>query len=613
MSTFKPIAPIEPDAPFDEDSYDAMIGAMDDMLGDDGGTVIEEAFNINQPRFPKGHERAGQWRPKLVTGAGRVAPGHLERDLATLKDRIATEGPNPSQRALTGIGQDVEKVALRYSARKTYEKRIADIRIERIAVQDRQWAEWEKRFREMTPEQFQDADPSDMLSASDKRKLSNLANEEIRLRKQRDFADRDAMLGVLQKIRPMGGTLRQAKTSYAVDQASGIERKYIEAGGLYLGPHAQMPTLARKAMKSDLDESLKQVLKVVPKAWLDDTNGKGEVSWLFSLGRAYADTRSAPAGKPDEWKAARDEFANLGAQGYKFLGVSRKYDTFLMFRAPDTGDVIALRKDGEIIKGIGAFENTPLVLDAKGEMSLPEYAERPSTERLREFIEPMKNLPQPRIESGSGGAMGPNWDAYKEMRDAVAEREKQGWKFVGMRGKWATLRKGDEEVSLNWGGAPLTRQVGPPEKRDLPPLNPYGQIPLPPLPVRQDTLIKIDPREKATLLHELSHRLEVAYGEENRVGYNPIAMATHAFRDARTAGEGIQKLKDLYPNYAYEDHEMAKPDKFVDGYIGKLYAGQSTEVLTMGMEMLWFPKYGERDINKDPEMRQLILGLQAAL
>ena len=33
----------------------------------------------------------------------------------------------------------------------------------------------------------------------------------------------------------------------------------------------------------------------------------------------------------------------------------------------------------------------------------------------------------------------------------------------------------------------------------------------------------------------------------------------------------------------------------------------------MGMDMLWFPRYSERDINQDPEMRQLILGLQATL
>ena len=140
------------------------------------------------------------------------------------------------------------------------------------------------------------------------------------------------------------------------------------------------------------------------------------------------------------------------------------------------------------------------------------------------------------------------------------------------------------------------------------------EAPRPPVAaVTQDTTIKIDPGNRPTLLHELSHRLEVVYGTENKAGYNPIAQATRTWRDQRTAGEQAQRLQDLYPGYAYEEHEYAKPDKFVDGYIGKEYTGQSTEVLTMGMEMLWFPRYGERDINKDPEMRQFILGVMATL
>ena len=73
--SFKPIAPIEPDQEFDEDAYDAMIAAMDEMIGDGGTTVIEEAFSPDQPRYPRGHAKAGQWRPKLSTGAGRDRAG----------------------------------------------------------------------------------------------------------------------------------------------------------------------------------------------------------------------------------------------------------------------------------------------------------------------------------------------------------------------------------------------------------------------------------------------------------------------------------------------------------------------------------------------------------
>ena len=227
----------------------------------------------------------------------------------------------------------------------------------------------------------------------------------------------------------------------------------------------------------------------------------------------------------------------------------------------------------------------------------------------------MKTLPPERQVPSPSSAMGPDWDAWKEMREGVARYEKEGWTYVGRRGKWATLRKDGEEVSLNWAGEPLTQQVGPPDRRDLGPLNPHLTIPEPPMPSRTDTTIRINPlpKNRNTLLHELSHRLEVVYGSENNAGFRPIEQSTERFLRERTHGETPQKLQDLYPGYAYEDHELARPDKFIDAYIGKLYRGTTTEVLTMGMEMLWFPRYGERDINKDPEFRRLILGMLASL
>jgi DNA topoisomerase-1 len=64
-------------------------------------------------------------------------------------------------------------------------------------------------------------------------------------------------------------------------------------------------------------------------------------------------------------------------------------------------------------------------------------------------------------EARTEGAMGPDWDAHKDMRAGVAKYEAEGWTYVGRRGgTWATLRRGDEEVSLNWGGTPLLTQHG---------------------------------------------------------------------------------------------------------------------------------------------------------
>ena len=158
---------------------------------------------------------------------------------------------------------------------------------------------------------------ADLLAPEDRKRLRELADEESRLVRDRDFADRDAMLGVLQKIRPMGGTLNQGNEGvrYAVDQASGIERPYIEAGELYLGPHSQQATLARKAMRDDLDKSLKQVLKVIPKAWLDDTNSKGEVRWFFSSDRAWASTSATQEKAPNDGFRDMEDAVDLALKG----------------------------------------------------------------------------------------------------------------------------------------------------------------------------------------------------------------------------------------------------------------------------------------------------------
>jgi DNA topoisomerase-1 len=83
-------------------------------------------------------------------------------------------------------------------------------------------------------------------------------------------------------------------------------------------------------------------------------------------------------------------------------------------------------------------------------------------------------------EAGDGGAMGPGWDAYKEMRAGVARYEAQGWTYIGQRGKWATLRRGGEEVSLDWAGNPLTTQHGQGGREDALPDLTAAKMPDPP-------------------------------------------------------------------------------------------------------------------------------------
>jgi hypothetical protein len=673
MSTFDPIAPVEPDE-FDPDAYEAMIDAIEEMTGKTSTVELEEAFNPNQARFPKGHERAGQWRPKLVTGAGRVAPGHLDRDLRNLTEHIAdmqkVYGSNaPPQRVLNEIGTEVEKTALRYSARKVYEKRIEEIHAQRKAIQDRQWAAWEKAAVGMTPEEFQNADPKDMLTADERKTLVDLVDEEIRTRRQRDFADRDAMLGVLQKIRPMGGTLKQAKPTsaaplapIAIDVGSGIERKTIEE---------RPGDSARKVLTRQLDESLKQILKVIPKAWLDDTNGKGDVSWLISADRAWALTTNDSAERPEDSFRQMEDTVDDALKGhlqpehvhYAATDVMEaKGDPYPPGADPTTSEALAwrARRDaqestmakqrytwvGRIQTGQpmyprglwavvqGKDDKRHYYVDWGGNLHLLPGPQppHPADEILKAVNSPVAHttadvIPMPRDDRRFKGTM----PLTRAQHDGIERTIANGGAYAGMYdGRYPVIRRpgtkeggvGPYAAIYDWvdvDGAQKNLHELPPASRGAA-RSRFDEAkwdraaPQPPaVTTSQNTVIKVDPSSKNTVLHELCHRLEVVYGTENKAGYNPISMATHAWLTQRTAGEDLQRLKDLYPNTDYEENEYARPDKFVDAYIGKAYGGQATEVLTMGMEMLWFPRYGERDINKDPEMRRLILGLQATL
>jgi hypothetical protein len=104
-----------------------------------------------------------------------------------------------------------------------------------------------------------------------------------------------------------------------------------------------------------------------------------------------------------------------------------------------------------------------------------------------------------------------------------------------------------------------------------------------------------------TTLHELGHRME------HRVpGLHDVVRA---FYERRTRGETAQKLTDLRPNSAYEDHETTKPDAFGDPYMGKLYSGQrNSEIVSMAIPAL----FGAADrYALDPEMKAFVLGLLA--
>lgn len=100
----------------------------------------------------------------------------------------------------------------------------------------------------------------------------------------------------------------------------------------------------------------------------------------------------------------------------------------------------------------------------------------------------------------------------------------------------------------------------------------------------------------STVAHELAHGLEA---------HNPeILRAAKAFREYRTQGEPLVKLKDIYPTSGYDDWEVCKKDRFLNAYAGKVYShpalvNRSTEVISMGMQ--WMHTDPARFRREDPE------------
>jgi len=102
---------------------------------------------------------------------------------------------------------------------------------------------------------------------------------------------------------------------------------------------------------------------------------------------------------------------------------------------------------------------------------------------------------------------------------------------------------------------------------------------------------------RGVIAHEFVHNVEYGRGAEARA-------KRIAFYEDRTAGDPVEKLADAHPGWGYKDHEIFKRDKWMDNYIGKIYAHDndnraSSEMITMGVQYLW-----EKPLDfaeKDPE------------
>lgn len=93
-----------------------------------------------------------------------------------------------------------------------------------------------------------------------------------------------------------------------------------------------------------------------------------------------------------------------------------------------------------------------------------------------------------------------------------------------------------------------------------------------------------------TIVHEVGHWIEWnlgRYRKDNGYPGQPIQKAAQEFLHSRVENEPTQRLKDIFPGMGYGSHEVARPDKFLDPYVGKIYTSGSTEIVSMGLEHLY--------------------------
>ena len=105
---------------------------------------------------------------------------------------------------------------------------------------------------------------------------------------------------------------------------------------------------------------------------------------------------------------------------------------------------------------------------------------------------------------------------------------------------------------------------------------------------------------KSTLFHEMSHLLERDIA---------VRLASYEHWNERTAGEEYQKLSKLTGNNFYKSDELAKPDKFFDVYMGKVYSGKLTEVLSMGIQEFASAERAGMLLKNDPQTFEYIVGV----
>lgn len=107
--------------------------------------------------------------------------------------------------------------------------------------------------------------------------------------------------------------------------------------------------------------------------------------------------------------------------------------------------------------------------------------------------------------------------------------------------------------------------------------------------------------DPSTALHENMHRLERARPE--------IVSLEREFFAKRTQGEQLKTLREV-TGMNYLSEEVCKRDNFLNAYMGKDYGGRAYELISMGVEMLYFQP---EELKKDPDFAKFILGIVLTL
>jgi SPP1 gp7 family putative phage head morphogenesis protein len=114
-------------------------------------------------------------------------------------------------------------------------------------------------------------------------------------------------------------------------------------------------------------------------------------------------------------------------------------------------------------------------------------------------------------------------------------------------------------------------------------------------------LIELGSSGTPTAVHEFAHAIEFS---DTRALQRSLA-----FLAARTKGEPLQKLRKLTGIVAYDDSEEARPDKFINAYVGKNYGSSATEVTSMGYQAIAGENSMLADLQaNDKEMLFFLLG-----